>query len=112
MDVLRWFVCLPALLATLASATPLAAQVSAGPIQIAQAARGTSEGEIRDIDRGAKKVTIKHQAFKGLDMPAMTMTFQVRDVRVLDRVKAGDKVSFQVEQVGSAMVVTAIQPAK
>jgi Cu/Ag efflux protein CusF len=112
MGVLRWFVCIPAFLPLLVPAAPIDVEASAWPIQLAQAASGTSEGEVRDVDRGAKTITIKHQAFKGLDMPAMTMAFQVRDAKVLDRVKAGDRISFRVEQTGSAMIVTEIQPAK
>jgi Cu/Ag efflux protein CusF len=112
MGILRWLVCILAFLPLQVAAAPIDADASDRPIQLAQAASGTSEGEIRDIDRGAKTITIKHQAIKGLDMPAMTMAFQVKDAKVLDQVKAGDRISFRVEQVGNAMIVTEIRPAK
>lgn len=71
-----------------------------------------AEGEIRKIDRDAKKITLKHGEIKSLDMPPMTMVFQVRDAALLDKIKTGDKVRFKAENAGGAMVVTEIQPAK
>jgi len=68
-----------------------------------------AEGEIRKEDKGAKKVTIKHGDVKSIEMPPMTMVFQVRDPALLDKVKVGDKVKFQVEKQGDAYVVTAIE---
>ena len=72
---------------------------------------GLSEGEVRKVDRSAKKITIRHGPLANLDMPPMTMVFQVRDPAMLARVKAGDKVKFEAEKVGGAFVVTRIEPA-
>ena len=71
-----------------------------------------SDGEIRKVDKDAKKLTIKHGPILNLDMPAMTMVFQVKDPAILDKVKAGDKVKFQAEKLGGAFTVTGIEPAK
>lgn len=71
-----------------------------------------TEGEIRKVDMDTKKVTIKHGAIKNLDMPGMTMVFQVKDPAMLDKVKTGDKVRFKAEKAGGAIVVTDIQPAR
>jgi len=71
-----------------------------------------ADGEIRKVDKENKKITIKHGVIKSLDMPGMTMVFQVKDPALLDKVKAGDKVRFSAEQAGSALVVTTLQPAK
>ena len=35
-----------------------------------------------------KTISIKHGEFKNLDMPPMTMFFQVKDASMLDKVKA------------------------
>ena len=70
-----------------------------------------AEGEIRKIDMDTKKITIKHGAIKNLDMPGMTMVFQVKDPAMLEKVKTGDKIRFQAEKASGAMVVTDIQPA-
>ena len=71
-----------------------------------------ADGEIRKIDMDNKKITIKHGEIKNLDMPGMTMVFQVKDVALLGKAKAGDKVRFKAEKSGTNFVVTDIQPAK
>lgn len=77
------------------------------------AAASTTLGEIRKVDKDAKKITIKHGEIKNLDMPPMTMVFQVKDAAILDKLKAGDKISFVVEKSdGGAFVASGIQPAK
>lgn len=69
-------------------------------------------GEVRKVDKAAAKITIKHEDIKSLDMPAMTMVFQVKDATLLDKVKPGDAVRFAAEKQGTAYVVTTIEAAK
>ena len=76
------------------------------------AASDMTEGEIPKVDKDAKKLTIKHGEIKNLDMPPMTMVFQVKDAGVLDKVKVGDKVRFVVQKSDTGFVVTDIQAAK
>jgi Cu(I)/Ag(I) efflux system periplasmic protein CusF len=71
-----------------------------------------NDGEVRKVDRDAKKITIRHGPLEKLDMPAMTMVFQVKDPALLDKVKAGDKVKFDAEKIGGGFVVTRIEPVK
>ena len=71
-----------------------------------------TDGEIRKVDMENKKITIKHGEIKNLDMPGMTMVFQVKDPAMLDKVKAGDKVKFSADKIGGAFVVTDIQANK
>ncbi len=68
--------------------------------------------EVKKIDVDAKKITLKHAEIKSLDMPGMTMVFQVKDAKMLDTVKAGDMVKFSVEQTKSGFLVTSIEAAK
>ena len=70
-----------------------------------------TEGEIRKVDLENKKITIKHGDIKNLEMPGMTMVFQVKDAALLDKVKMGDKVRFKAEKANGAIVVTDIQSA-
>ena len=79
-----------------------------GGAQVAQAA-ALADGEIRKVDKEAKKLTIKHGPIPSIDMPPMTMVFQVKDPAMLDQVKAGDKVKFQAEKAGGQYVVTKIE---
>ena len=68
-----------------------------------------AQAEVRKVDLDAKKITLKHGPIKNLDMPPMTMVFQVRDTALLDKLKAGDKVRFSAEQQQGAYVVTAVE---
>ena len=80
--------------------------------KVAQASTNMTDGEIRKVDKDAKKLTIRHGPIQKLDMPAMTMVFQVKDPAMLDLVKTGDKVKFAAEKTGGAFTVTNIEVAK
>ena len=71
-----------------------------------------TEGEVRKVDMETKKITLKHGEIKSLGMPGMTMVFQVKDATMLDAVKTGDKVRFNAERAGGALVVTHIETFK
>ena len=68
-----------------------------------------SEGEVRKVNKDAKKITIRHGELRNLDMPPMTMVFQVKDPAFLEKVKEGDKVSFVAEKIGGQFTVTQIE---
>ena len=70
-----------------------------------------ADGEIRRVDRDAKKITIRHGPIPSLNMPPMTMVFQAADPSLLDRVKAGDRVKFSAIQDRGAYIVTRIEAA-
>ena len=71
-----------------------------------------TEAEVRKVDRENRKITLKHAEIKSLDMPPMTMVFQVEDASLLDRLKAGDKVRFKASNEAGKFTVTEIQPAR
>jgi Cu(I)/Ag(I) efflux system protein CusF len=75
------------------------------------ASSNMTEGEVRKIDKGAKKITLKHGPIKNLDMPPMTMVFKVINAALLDELSAGDKVLFSAEEQQGAYVVTGIERA-
>lgn len=78
----------------------------------AGAAAEFASGEVRRIDKAAGKLTLRHGEIKSLDMPPMTMVFQVADPAVLDRVKVGDQVRFRADQQGGAYRVIELQLAR
>ena len=51
------------------------------------------DGEVRMLDSNARNVTLRHAEIKNMQMPAMTMVFNVKEAKLLDNVKKGDKVS-------------------
>lgn len=65
--------------------------------------------EVRKVDLGANKITLKHGPIAQLDMPGMTMVFQVRNPVLLQGIQAGDRVNFSAEQLQGAYVVTGLQ---
>ena len=70
-----------------------------------------AEAEVRKIDKDAKKITLKHGPIKNLDMPGMTMVFQVKDIALIDKLAVGDKIMFTAEQQQGAFVVTGAEKA-
>lgn len=85
---------------------------AAKAIKVADKATEMSEGEVRKVDKAGKKITLRHGPLKNLDMPPMTMVFQVSDAALLDTVKAGDKVRFVASNPGGKLTVTELQPVK
>ena len=71
-----------------------------------------ADGEVRKVDKDAKKVTIKHGEIKSLDMPAMTMVFRLNDAAMLDTLKVGDKIRFKAEREKGTFVISEVIPMK
>jgi Cu(I)/Ag(I) efflux system protein CusF len=78
----------------------------------AQASPPATDAEVRKVDKDAGKITLKHGEIKNLDMPPMSMVFQVKDKALLDKVKAGDKVSFTADKINGQYTVLSIEAAK
>lgn len=70
-----------------------------------------AEGEVRRVDSKAGKITLRHGDIKNLDMPPMTMVFQVKDAAWLGQVKAGDRVRFTADKIDGNYTVLSLQPA-
>jgi Cu/Ag efflux protein CusF len=84
---------------------------AAGEAKPAAAAAATlTDGEVRKIDAAAGKVTIKHGAMPKINMPPMTMAYRVKDKAMLDQLKPGDKVKFDLDSTGGE--VTVLRPEK
>ena len=71
-----------------------------------------TDGVVQSVDAGKGVVTLKHGDIVNMQMPAMTMAFGVSDKKMLDKVKAGDKVKFHVEMLKNAPTVTRIEPSR
>ena len=114
MMILKTLICAATL--ALGATVTFAAPAPGADIVVAQASPNNTtdmtEGEVRKLDKENKKLTLKHGEIKNLEMPAMTMVFQVKDPAMLDMVKPGDKVKFRVEKISGAYTVTAIEMAK
>lgn len=101
--------------ASLASMSPVfAADMQGMKMGPADAGDTVSHGTgvIKSLDPKQKTVTLAHQPIKELNWPAMTMGFKVSDEKLLQGLKVGDQVSFDLKGGGAAPVVTDIRPAK
>lgn len=77
-----------------------------------KAAKGTAHnatGVVTEVDEANSKVTIKHEPIQSLNWPAMSMTFNVKDKKLLEKAKAGEKVQFSFVQSGSDYTITKIK---
>jgi Cu(I)/Ag(I) efflux system protein CusF len=103
-----------ALAVSLAATLPALAQPKADDhaAHHAPAAADMSEGEVRKVDKGAGKITLKHGEIKSLDMPPMTMVFGVKDPALLDQVKPGDKVLFKAVNEAGKFTISNLQVVK
>ncbi len=77
-----------------------------------QAQETTTKGEITKVDRPGGRLTIKHGEIKNLDMPPMTMSFQVREATMLDGVAVGDRVRFTAERIEGRYTVVTLHKAR
>jgi len=89
-----------ALLLAGAASLPLAAQPMADMAaqkKTEQAShRGT--GKVVSIDRAKLRIKLAHEAIKSLGWSAMTMDFRVAKASLLDGLKEGDAVQFELRQ--------------
>lgn len=76
----------------------------------AGAKTGSGVGVITAIDKTGKMVTIRHDAIPAVDWPAMTMAFKAAPPTLLDGLKVGEKIKFDVKVRGSDAEVTAVTP--
>ena len=73
----------------------------------AMMAKGT--GTVTAIDKTAGTITLDHGPIAEAKWPAMTMEFKATPATLLDTVKVGDKVTFDLKMIDGTGEVTAIQ---
>jgi Cu(I)/Ag(I) efflux system protein CusF len=72
-----------------------------------QVHKGT--GKVTKVDPAANSVTIAHEPVSTMNWPAMTMTFKVKDKKMLEKTKSGEKVEFTFVQSGKDYTITDIK---
>jgi Cu/Ag efflux protein CusF len=95
----------------LASLT-IAAFLSSATFSYAASALPLVSAEVRKVDIENKKISLKHGEIKNLDMPGMSMVFQVKDAAMLANINAGDKVMFTADKLDGAYTVMSIEKTK
>lgn len=64
-----------------------------------------SKGVVKKVDLETGKLTVDHEDILGY-MSAMEMTEPVKDKAMLNGIKAGDKIDFEIERIGSNVTFT------
>jgi len=90
---------------SVAGATNMAGDLGNMAVPAAKAAKGT--GTVKAIDKTVGTITLEHGPIAEANWPAMTMAFKASPT-LLDSVKVGDKVAFDLKLEGNAGEVTAI----
>ena len=88
--------------------TGLALSLSSLTLSALAQALPLAEGEVRRVDKAGGKISLKHGEIKNLDMPPMSMVFEVKDPALLNKVKVGDKVVFTAAQINGTYTVMSI----
>ena len=70
-----------------------------------------STGVVKKIDAQQGKVTINHGPLINLDMPAMTMVFRIAEPKLLDNLKADDKIQFIAIKKDGALTIVRLEQA-
>jgi Cu(I)/Ag(I) efflux system periplasmic protein CusF len=70
------------------------------------------DAEVRRVDAGAGKVTLRHGEIPNLNMPPMTMVFQVDNPGLLEGIAVGDKLLVTVDQIDGAYTVLSVEPGQ
>ena len=75
------------------------------PADTAEIKTYKSIGVIKSIDADAGKITVDHEEIPGY-MAAMEMTEAVSDAKMLEAVKAGDKIEFEMQRTNANLLIT------
>lgn len=105
----------------------LAAILLAAPVSMSFAAEGGHDGHhaaassdqahagkgvVKWVDPASGEIDLRHEPMPSLKWPAMTMTFKAHDAAMLQGLKEGDKVDFDLMKMGDEFHITRIAPAK
>jgi Cu(I)/Ag(I) efflux system protein CusF len=74
---------------------------------------GPVRGQVIEVDQSAGEITIRHGPIKKLGMEhGMIMVFRAQDPAMLKRIKAGDRVKFDAQDLNGEYSVTRIEKVK
>lgn len=72
---------------------------------------GMDDATVKKVDVAKTTVTLAHGALSN-GMPAMTMTYRVKDPAWLEKMAAGQKIRFAAESVDGGMTLVRFEPMK
>ena len=66
-------------------------------------------GVVKKVDAKAGTVTLDHEPIKSMNWSAMTMSFAVKDKKLMDKLQTGKKVEVEFVQQGTDYVITSVK---
>jgi len=79
---------------------------SFAPTNTAEIQTYKATGVVKNTDADAGKITIDHEEIPGYAGEATGMTETVADAKMLEAVKPGDKIEFELQRTGSKLLIT------
>lgn len=71
-----------------------------------------TDGVVKKVDQKSGKITLQHGEIVNVKMPAMTMSYRVKQAQYLESIHAGDKVRFAMDKLNDEFVVVHIEAVK
>ena len=75
----------------------------------AQAATYKASGVVKKVDAAKGSITLAHGPVPALKWPAMTMSFNVKDKALLEKLVVNRKIDFEFVEEGKSYVVTTVK---
>ncbi len=99
-----------ALLLAVVATLPLAAQLTAGMVAQKRVAQTSHQGtgKVVSMDRARLRIKLAHDQIDSLGWSAMEMDFRVANASLLDGLKAGDAVRFELQHLKADELVWGI----
>jgi Cu(I)/Ag(I) efflux system protein CusF len=95
--------------ATFAQANQMDGMAMEQPAKGTKAAVHQATGVVKNVDAGSGKVTLEHGPVKTLNWPAMTMSFGVKDKGLLERLRVGQRVQVEFQELGGSYVISSVK---
>ena len=99
-------------LAALGCKKEASAPAGSKAIEPVKGERHSSVGFIRQFGDQHKTIVLEHQTFPDGFMMGMTMSFELKDPKLAEGFKIGDKVSFTLEGTGNSFPVVELTKVK
>lgn len=68
-----------------------------------------TDGIVKKVDQMDGKITLQHGEIANINMPAMTMSYRVKQAQWLQSTHSGDKVRFAIDKLNDGYIVTHIE---
>lgn len=68
-----------------------------------------TKGEVTKVDTRRNRVTVKHGPIENLDMPAMTMVFELADPSMISQTPVGKTITFTADRIDGKLTILTIE---